>query len=112
MVDQTQRGEAMSEHNLQTHTPQAALPHPTVDPPEIKPHTDDICSGLSSETSDNLRAGLGVETCVTVIQSEEWDLRGPDASNAEDQKYNSHINVYLLPHVCEPEILYYAHDLC
>lgn len=111
MVNQPQRVEDMSEHNLQTQTLQAALPHPSVDPPEIKPHTDHICSGLSSETSDISR--VGVETCSTVIQSEQWDLMGPDASDAEGQKYNSQINVCLLLHFCEPEIPYYAHDdLC
>lgn len=92
MVDQPQ---AVSEGDLQMDTVQAVGPHPLVDPPEIKPHTDDICSGLGSETTDAGRVGVEVETSSTALQSEQWNLRGPDAINAEDQKCNSQINVRL-----------------
>lgn len=96
MADHPQKGDATTEHNLETLTPQAALPRPSVDAAEIQPHTDDICSELSSEECVVGGVGVEVETCSTVIQSERWDLRGPDASDAEDQKYNSQINVCLL----------------
>lgn len=91
MVHQPDKEEAVSECDLQ-----AIPPHPSFDPSEIKLHTDDLCSGLSSETADTGTDGVGVETCPTAILSDLWDLREPDPSDAEDQKYNSQTNVCLL----------------
>ena len=96
-ADQTEKGE--SDHELQTHasvaeTLQAAQPHLSVDPPEIKQHAGDFCSELTNETAD-----VDGEMCPTATESELWD--------AEDQEYNSQATVSLLLQFCMTD----AHDL-
>ncbi|XP_047189309.1 uncharacterized protein LOC118314885 [Scophthalmus maximus] len=59
---------------------QPVQPHLSVDPP----HSDDPCSGLSSES-----AGVDVEVRPTATGSESWELKGPEPTHTEDQKHIS-----------------------
>lgn len=100
----------MSECHPQTQTLVTAVqPHLFTDHPEIKLHTDDLCSGLSRETADTVRDTVEVETCQTATDSDQHDLRMPDHSD-EDLKYTSQTKVQIY-NFCEP-LTYSAHNLC
>lgn len=93
ICDQPEKGGAASECDLQTHALVAETqPHLLVDPPEVKPHAGDLCSGLTNETANVDRDVDEVEMCPAATESELWD--------AEDQKYNSQATVSLLLHIC------------
>ncbi|GAA6230424.1 uncharacterized protein LOC122875507 isoform X2 [Lates japonicus] len=68
VVDQPQRGEAVSECDPQAHASVT----------ETLPHTDGLCSGLTSEMAEAGR-------CPTATESELWDLRDSEPTHAEDQ---------------------------
>ncbi|XP_071356635.1 uncharacterized protein [Trachinotus anak] len=96
-VDLPQKAEAVSECDLKNHTlvmetVQAVQPQIFTDPPESLPHADDLCSGLTDETAEAGREGVEVEICPSATESELWDLRGPEPTHAEDQKYNSQLD--------------------
>jgi len=84
-------------------TVQAVQPQIFTDPPESLPHADDLCSGLTDETAEAGREGVEVEICPSATESELWDLRGPEPTHAEDQKYNSQVS--LLLRFCVPELV-------
>ncbi len=100
-ADQPDKGEAVSESDLQTRvlvaeTLQSVQPHLLVDPPEMKRHAGDLCSELTNED----REVVEVEMRPAATESQPWDLRGPEPAHAEDQNYNSSPSVSLLLHIC------------
>lgn len=110
-AEQPDKGEA--ECDLQTRalaaeTLKSVQPHLLVDPPEMKRHAGDLCSGLTIETANAEREVVEAAMRPRATESEPWDLRGPEPAHAEDQKYNSPPSVSLLSHICATG----AHDLC
>lgn len=87
MVDQPQRGEAVSECDPQAHTSVT----------ETLPHTDDLCSGLTSEMAEAGR-------CPTAAESELWDLRDSEPTHAED-----HFNSLATVSLSVPELIMHIH---
>nr|XP_020469242.1 uncharacterized protein LOC109967772 [Monopterus albus] len=98
VVDQPQKGEVVSESDRQIHAlvaerPQAVQLHLSVDPPEIKSHTDDLCSGLANEAADVGRDGADAGIWPATKESELRDLSRPGPAHAENQEYNSQAGV-------------------
>ncbi|XP_056243135.1 uncharacterized protein LOC130176210 [Seriola aureovittata] len=75
-VDLPQRGD-VSERDLKTH----ALVMETLQA--------DLCSGLTNKTAEAGRDAVEVEIGPSTTESDLWDLRGPEPTHTEDQKYNS-----------------------
>ncbi|XP_030282130.1 uncharacterized protein LOC115586861 [Sparus aurata] len=78
VAEETEKGKAT--HALVVETAQPLL---SADRPEINRLGGDLCD----ETVHVERDGVEAETCSSATESEAWDLRGPDRTQAEEQKY-------------------------
>ncbi|KAG7522452.1 hypothetical protein JOB18_022753 [Solea senegalensis] len=77
VVDQSCETEAVPERDLQVVQSFESTHHP-----EMKPHSDDLCSGETSDTAE-----VDVETCLTATESELLDVG--QSTHTQDQKHCS-----------------------
>lgn len=88
VAEETEKGKAT--HALVVETAQPLL---SADRPEINRLGGDLCDETVHVERDRVEA----ETCSSATESEAWDLRGPDRTQAEEQKYAVSLVLFVQP---------------